>query len=86
MHKKIKTCMYIYIYKYIHRNVHSLKYAYKQMEAKMADDVYEGIENALNLIVSTTGRCGNMKKVLKTTIFDTGSNLRKLIAKLIDTN
>jgi len=51
------------------------------MEAKMADDVNEGIENALNVIVSTTGSSGNMKKELKTTIFDTVSNLRKLFAK-----
>ena len=36
----------------------------------MADDVNEGIENALNVIVSTTGSSGNMKKELKTTIFD----------------
>jgi len=56
------------------------------MEAKMVDDVNEGIENALNVIVSTTGCSGNMKKELKTTIFDTVNNLGKLIAKLIDTN
>jgi len=48
--------------------------------------VNEGIENALNLIVSTTGSSGNMKKELKNIIFDTVSNLRKLFAKLIDTN
>jgi len=47
--------------------------------------VNEGIENALNVIVSTTGSSRNMKKELKTTIFDTVSNLRKLFAKLIDT-
>jgi len=52
----------------------------------MADDVNEGIENALNVIVSTTRSSGNKKKELKTTIFDTVSNLRKLFAKLIDTN
>jgi len=45
--------------------------------AKMADNVNEGIENALNVIVSTTGSSGNMKKELKSTIFDTVSNLRK---------
>jgi len=48
--------------------------------------VNEGIENALNVIVSTTGSGGNMKKELKTYIIDTVSNLRKLFAKLIDTN
>ena len=52
----------------------------------MADDVNEGIENALNVIVSTRGSSGNMKKELKTNLFDTVSNLRKLFAKLIDTN
>jgi len=56
------------------------------MDAKMADDVNEGIENALNVIVSTTGSSGNMKKELKTTIFDTVSTLRKLFVKLLDTN
>jgi len=48
--------------------------------------VNEGIDNALNVIVSTTGSSGYMKKELKSTIFDTVSNLRKLFAKLIDTN
>jgi hypothetical protein len=37
----------------------------------MVDDVKEGIENALNLVMCTTGSNGNMKKELKTTIFDT---------------
>jgi hypothetical protein len=53
------------------------------MDTKMADDVYEGIENALNVIVSTTGSSGNMKKELKTKIFDTVSILRKLFVKLM---
>jgi hypothetical protein len=35
----------------------------------MADDVSEGIENALNIIVNTKERSGNMKKELKQTIF-----------------
>jgi len=56
------------------------------MTDMIADDVNEGIENALNLIVFTAGSSGNMKKELKTTIFDTVSNLRKLFAKLIDIN
>ena len=46
----------------------------------------EVIENALNLIVSTKGSSGNMKKELKNIVFDTVSNLRKLFAKQIDTN
>ena len=52
----------------------------------MADDVNEGIENALNVIVSTTGSSGNMKKELKNTIDDTVSTLRKLFTKLTDIN
>jgi hypothetical protein len=52
----------------------------------MADDVYDGIENSLNVIVSTTGSSGNMKKELKTTFFDTVSTLRRLFVKLLDTN
>jgi len=54
--------------------------------AKMAEDLNEVIENALNVIVSITGSRGNMKKELKTTLSDRMSNLRKLFAKLIDTN
>jgi hypothetical protein len=49
---------------------------------KMADDVCESIENAFNIIVSTTERSGNVKKELKQTIFETVSTLRKLIVKL----
>jgi hypothetical protein len=52
----------------------------------MADDVNEGIENALNVIVSTTGSSGNLKKELKTTIFELVSNLRKLFTKVTDVN
>jgi hypothetical protein len=48
----------------------------------MADDVSEGIENALNIIVNTTERSGNMKKELKQTIFETVSTLRNLFVKL----
>jgi TolA-binding protein len=50
----------------------------------MADDVCEGIENFLNIIVNTTEQSGNMKKELKQTIFETVSNLRKRIVKLMD--
>ena len=42
----------------------------------MAHDVNEGIENALNIIVSTTGSSGNIKKELKNIIFDTVNNIR----------
>ena len=56
------------------------------MMTKMADDVHEGIENALNTIVNTTERSGNMKKELKHTIYENVSTLRKLFATLKDTN
>jgi len=52
----------------------------------MAEDAKEGIENALNVIVSTTGSSGNMKNELENIVFDTVSNVRKLFAKLVDTN
>jgi len=48
----------------------------------MADEVDEGIENALNLVVLTTERSGNMKKDLKQAIFETISALRNLFVKL----
>ena len=73
--------MPINIYKKIHTYIHTY-----MDDAKMADDVKEGVENALNVIVSTTGSSGNMKKELKTIIFDTVSTLRKLFVKLIDNN
>ena len=41
-------------------------------------EVDEGIENALNLVVLTTERSGNMKRDLKQTIFETVSTLRNL--------
>jgi len=48
----------------------------------MAEEVGEGIENALNLVVLTTERSGNMKKELKQTIYETVSTLRNLFFKL----
>ena len=48
----------------------------------MADEEEDGIENALNLVVITTERSGNMKKELKQTIYETVSTLRKLFVKL----
>jgi hypothetical protein len=50
----------------------------------MADDESEGIENALNIIVSTAERSGNMKKESKQTIFETISTLKNLFVKLED--
>jgi DNA anti-recombination protein RmuC len=50
----------------------------------MADDVCQGIDNALNLVVNKVERSGNMKKELKQTIFETVSSLRNLFSKLKD--
>ena len=52
------------------------------MVAKLVEDVCEGIEDALNLIVSTAERSGNMNKELKQTIFETVSTLRDLHVQL----
>ena len=52
------------------------------IDAKMAEDECEGIENALNLIVCTADRSGKMKKELKQTIFDTVFTLRDLFMQL----
>jgi hypothetical protein len=49
---------------------------------KMADEVGDQTENALNLIVSTTEQSGNMKKGLKQTIYETISTLRDLFVKI----
>ena len=76
--------MYIYIYMcvcvcvYIHTHIYG--------HFKMADDVKEDIENALNTIASRTERSGNMKKELKLTIYETVSTLSKLYVKLKDIN
>ena len=45
----------------------------------MADDVSQQIVNALNLIVNTMDKSGNMEKELKNTIYEAVSNLRDLI-------
>jgi len=50
--------------------------------SKKADEADEGIENALNLVVLTTERGGNMKKDLKQTMSETVSTLRNLFMKL----
>jgi hypothetical protein len=48
----------------------------------MADEVSEVIENALNLIESNKEQSGNMKKVLKQTIFERVTTFTKLFVKL----
>ena len=44
----------------------------------MADYVSQQIENALNMIVNTTDKSGNMKKELKKTVYEAVNNLRNL--------
>jgi hypothetical protein len=47
--------------------------------------IYNYVVNALNTLVNTTERSGNMKE-LKQTIYETVSTLRKLFINLIETN
>ena len=48
----------------------------------MAETVEDEIENALNLVVSTTEQSSNMRKTLKEKIYETVSSLRQLFAKI----
>ena len=50
----------------------------------MADEVSEEFKNALNIIVNTAERNGNMKKQLMQTIFEILSTARHLFVKLKD--
>jgi myo-inositol-1-phosphate synthase len=57
-------------------------YVCRPYEAKMAKDVKEQFENALNLVVSTAEHSSNMKKALKEKIFETVSTLRQIFFKI----
>jgi hypothetical protein len=48
----------------------------------MVDEVDDGLQNALNLVVLNTERSGNMKKDLKQTSFETVTTLRNLFVKM----
>jgi len=48
----------------------------------MADELKQGIDDALNKIVNTTDQSGNMRKDLKKIIYETVSTLRTLVYKL----
>ena len=50
--------------------------------SKMADDVSLQIENALNSIINSTDKSGNLKKELRQEIHTTVSSLRKLVHSL----
>ena len=52
------------------------------VSSKMAEEVSEEIEDALQLIVNTAEQSGNMKKGLKQTIIETVGTLRNLIVNL----
>ena len=53
------------------------------VNAKMAEvEVSRNIEEALNVIVNTTDKSGNMKKELKKTIYETVITLRNLFIKM----
>ena len=52
------------------------------MASKISDDVQHSIEDALNKIVHTTDQIGNMKKDLKTYIYETVSTLRDLVNRI----
>ena len=66
----------------VRHNMLFYKCMVRYMVAKMADDVHEEIDKALNTIASSMERSSNMKKELKQTIFETVSTLRKLFIKL----
>ena len=51
----------------------------------MADELKQGIDDALNKIVNTTDQSGNMCKDLKKIIYETVSTLRTLVYKLKET-
>jgi hypothetical protein len=57
-----------------------LQYIY-DTSCKMADEVEDEIENALNLVVSTAEQSSNMRKAVKE-IFETVSALRLLFVKI----
>ena len=49
--------------------------------AKMADDVSQQIENALNMIVNFTDKSGNLKKELKNSIHEDKYNIKPATLK-----
>ena len=78
IHAWVHTCMRTYMHAYIHACIHT----YIHIHGKMADEVSQVIENALNKIVNTTDQSGNMKKELKKIILETVSTLRNLFTKM----
>jgi len=82
MHACMRTYKHTYIHLHLRTYIDTGIHAYIHIYAKMAEDVCEGIEYALNLIVSTAERSGNKKKELKQTVFDTVCTLRDLYVQL----
>jgi len=73
---------YTYIHTYIHTHTHTYIHTYIHTSRQDGGRRVRRIENALNLIVSTAERSGNMKKEMKQTIFETVSTLRDLNVQL----
>ena len=84
-HTYIHTHIYIHTYVHTHTYIHTHKHTYthtyihKWTSGKMADDVLQGIKDALNKILNTTDQSGNMKKELKKNFYETVSALRNLV-------
>ena len=81
VHIYIHTYIHACIHTYIHTCMHTYIHTYMGC-GKMADEVSQDIENALNKIVNTTDQSGNMRKELKKTIFETVSTLKNLFTKM----
>jgi hypothetical protein len=91
-----KKYIYTYIHTYIHTQkitqIHSYKHILTQIHIHKHKTCQDGgrrergyrERSKLNSVYHRSS--GYMKKELKNIIFDTVSNLRKLFAKLIDTN
>ena len=62
----VRTYIHMYIHTYIYTHIHIHVYIHIHTDTcQMAEEVSKQIENAFNLIVSTTEQSGNMKKALK---------------------
>ena len=88
MHTYIHACIHTHTYTHTHIHTHTYMHTYihiRYKEDKMADELKQGIDDALDKIVNTTDQSGNMRKDLKKIIYETVSTLRTLCYKLKDT-
>jgi len=65
----VHVCIHTYIPPRMHACIHTHTYIHIY-EVKMADDVSQRIEDALNLIVNITDKSWNMKKELKKSVHE----------------